>query len=222
MASQSSRRLKSNRPNRNNRNRSSRNNNRSALIRISSNNNIVLYDAEAFDLTEKLTMAPPHFTEKVKAVTQYVSSGAGLIAAAHDCDPVAGSGPINAWATRYATLFREYRVVALRFVAESTNSTTGKTMVTIDDANGTAPTTALMEDQGYVMLSNAVGSNDSHCAGKWTLADTGESSWILTSQGRTPCYIKLYTDNAFWNTPAAATTKIVLHVLYTIQFRGRV
>lgn len=215
------------RPNRRPRNLQRRNgprtaSNASALQRIGSNNNIVLYDAEAVHRLDAVNKAPPHFTEKVKVVTSYTSSAGGTINIAHDADPVAGSGPVNAWSTRYQTLFREYRVVSIRVTAESLTGNAGKCMLTIDDANGTTPTTALMEDQGYVTLSNAVGSQDSHAGGKWTLADTGESSWILTSQGRTPCYIKLYTDNAFWAAPAAATTKIVLHVLYTIEFRGRV
>jgi len=184
------------------------------------NRNIQLWDYSDADPHPRGQKPPPQFIETVSASLVQVSSAGGVINVALDADPIAGF-VVNAWATRYATLFREYRILKVFFRIKALSANIGQTEVTIDEVNGTVPTLALMEDQGYVSVNNAVGSNDT-CYAQWRVNDLAEAAWKLTTASMTPCYLKIYTDNATLNTPAAATTKFDVRATYTIAFRGRV
>jgi hypothetical protein len=212
---------------RNRRNRQSARNrnssfNKTALLRLTAGNNITLYDAESMEKKASITKAPPHFTEVVQCRYNLTSSAGGDIAVALNTDPVAGTTAIINWATRYQSLFREYRVLVLRVKAESLSPTAGKTLLSMDDQSNIVPDVNSITDKRYVTFSNAVGSYDAHAGAKWLLGDLGEASWISTANSRTPCYVLLFTNTANWLTPAAATTNIGLTLTYTIEFRGRV
>jgi len=182
--------------------------------------NIRLWEDDDASLHRRGQKGPPLFFEIASASLVVQSSAGGTIAQAMDADPIAGF-VLNGWATRYATLFREYRILKVFFRIKALAANTGETRVTIDDRNNTTPTLALMEDQGYVTVENAVGAKDT-CFAEWVNNDISEAGFSLTSASMTPCYLKIYTDNASLNTPANNTTKFTVKATYHFCFKGRV
>lgn len=201
-----------------NRRNSSKRSNNMALISIGTN--IFLY--AGLEGIHEVKKAPPLFIDRVTSGVTFTCDAGGNIAQAFDLDPVGGTAAVPNWITRYGALFREYRVIKLIASIEALSPTAGKTLVTLDDINNTTPTLNLMNDQGYVVISNSVGSTDSHARLVWRLANFAEAGFVSTATTRTPCYFKAFTDNAHFLTPAAATTNFEISIVYTIQFRGRV
>jgi len=166
--------------------------------------------------------APPKFREVVTTAGAFTCSAGGGFASANSLDPIAGSIPVNTWAARYGALFTEYRVERISVFVESMSNTVGLTLFALDDSpNGSvAPSAASIEGLGYVQAENGFGSNDfAHL--EWRLTDLSEAGWTGIAVSIIPCYLKIYTDNAVLNTPAAATTKYLVSVTYTITYRGR-
>jgi len=193
---------------------------RPPLAQVGIKNGIFLYVDSL--ISDKVQKPPPQFFEVLQIYGTVACTGAGNIAAAITTDPIAGTNLVPNWATRYATLFREYRINRVVVHTVAMTGSAGLTWWTIDDINGTVPTLNAMEDQGFVETSNAVGVEGSRATLEWNLQNISEASWIATTVSEIPFYLKVYTDNANLLTPAVAVQLYELHIKYYISFRGRV
>jgi len=167
-------------------------------------------------------LAPPLFTEVVTTSAVLTCSAAGGIASALSLDPIAGGIPVNTWATRYGACFTEYRTDKIDILVEGIGGTIGETLFALDDSpNGAvAPSAASIEGLGFVQCQNGFTANN-YANLHWKLTDIAEAGFSGIAISLTPCYLKIYTDNGVLNTPAAATTKYLISITYTIVFRGR-
>jgi hypothetical protein len=163
----------------------------------------------------------PHVKLDVPIVQQTFLIVAGALAASMPIDVTL----IQAFATRFATLFREYAVVGLTVEVQCNNiaTTSGRAAIFIDETTAGAPTAA--QALGRPRLDLAVGPLFTPNAPKvsWVPQDIVDLDYFSTSApGTSTAWLKIYTDVANFGTQAATTGQIIVTGALALEYRGYV
>ncbi len=172
---------------------------------------------------------------KIPGTTELIScSAAGLVNSVTNLN----LGLIPFFATRYGVTYDEARIlkiyVEIRPVAST--STSGLTVVFIDENDSTVPTATIARTHWGNAISNngqaysvsrGVGPRQSVPSGavqllEWSNRDIGmlkylDSTDVTTNVG----YLKCFSDNANFGTPAVAQPLFVLRYTLTVELRGQ-
>jgi hypothetical protein len=126
---------------------------------------------------------------------------------------------IPTFATRFASLFEEYRIVKVRFVVKNF-STINPGLFThwFDEKNATAPTAA---EALRINLKTFSACSPSPHSLTWVARDPLDLQYTDCSSLLTnPVSYKLYTDNAVFGSSIVATAYAQVTASILIQFRG--
>ncbi len=132
---------------------------------------------------------------------------------------------ITSFASRFASLFDEYRILKVRFVIVPlyAGTTPGATVFAIDenDATATGSVSAAYEKIGAKLVTNAA---QAYKSGKFTMTwaahDTADLQFLsTTSTSVLSCALKIVTDTTLLGSPSAQDLWVVAPVAL-MEFRG--
>jgi hypothetical protein len=138
----------------------------------------------------------------------------GVVAISNTINPTAD---VQGWATRFQSLWKEYRVV--KFEAEinlfsSTNA--GMIKMWIGTTSGVPSSADALDALGVKFNASSV---DRIHKITWVPSDPDDLVFTLTSGSLNPAYFKLYTDAGNFGSPIAVTSLGTASYKYWIQFR---
>ncbi len=134
-----------------------------------------------------------------------------------------GSSPpdlVPDWASRFATTFDEYRVLAARYHLESLGPSTGVTRVWFEEKNANLPT--FEESRQQTILSNLKNTNavQQRTSWRWEARDLLDLEFTDVSTSKNPVFFEVYTDATNYGAPIVATPLWLLHVELLVEFKG--
>lgn len=138
----------------------------------------------------------------------------GVVAISASIDPV---NDVNDWATRFQTLFVEYRVVKARARIQNFSSSNPGIYKFWVKTSGGSPTQAEALDQKGNMVPCSDITNVHELI--WTPTDPIDLEYKACSVSSNPAYFRVYTNNANWGAPTVVTTLGTLVIDFLIQFR---
>lgn len=145
-------------------------------------------------------------------MTTTVTTGVVAISLAMD------TTTISSWASRFASLFEEYRIVGVDMkVQPFSSTTTGILKMYFDEKSAIAPTAASVQRRSIKDVSCS--DNKLHVV-KWRVEDVADMVFTASTTNYTPVYFKIYTDLANFGAPAVVTPVGYLTPEYWVQFRG--
>jgi len=160
----------------------------------------------------------------VPSVGANVALVAGALALVQSIDPTAR---VVNWSTRFQVIFSEYCIVGIKFCIRNGNRGAGAvdggtTEWYLDESSSAAPTANQALAHPRISLLNVGIESGRREIGKmsWMAADFQDLSWSDTAVASTPVYIKGFTNNANFATPAASTQNWYIDWTYRIAFRG--
>jgi hypothetical protein len=129
-------------------------------------------------------------------------------------------GNIPSFAARFGAVYDSARIVKVLFEFRPCSSTTsGMAKVWVEPTSSASPTAAAAANNRTVKFS--LGSNDKVAKLLYHPSDYQYLEFIPTSTTTSVVgYLNVYTDNANYASPVAATDAFVLCAKYTIQLRG--
>jgi hypothetical protein len=126
---------------------------------------------------------------------------------------------IQAFATRFASTFDEYRIVQARFkISMFSSLNPGLLMVFMDENSFGAPTLAEARERAQKVISAA--NVEKPLTITWTAADPQDLLYTAIGSGFTPAAFKVYSDNANFGSSIVATDYFETTAEFRIQFRG--
>ena len=156
----------------------------------------------------------------VPFVPQVATIVAGAVAAVIPIDLTI----VNAWATRFATLFREYAICGAHFEIRPNNiaNTAGIVKVFIDEQSAAAPTAADAVDRPSLDVTcGPIFEPRAYRLG-WKPADILDLDYVSTATTFTPAWLKVLATVANTFTSAATTGQVLVTGTFACQFRGYV
>jgi len=140
----------------------------------------------------------------------------GAIAEVTPMDPTT---QITNWATRFQSLYEEYRVVkAVARVLCFSSTNPGTLMMFWDEKSATVPTNAAASERALVRF-NAGDVTRPHKT-TWVARDLLDLQYTPTGTASNPVYWKIFTNNANNGSSIVATAYCTVDFKLTIQFRG--
>jgi hypothetical protein len=140
----------------------------------------------------------------------------GVVSSVISMNPVA---LVTNWATRFQTLYEEYRVKAVRArVLCASGSNTGTLLCYWDEKSNTAPSNASASQEAMKRICN--GDVYKEHIMTWHAKDLLDLEYTAIGTAVNPVYWKLYTDTANNAAPPLAQPFCTVDFRLTIQFRG--
>lgn len=147
-----------------------------------------------------------------KLLTTTVTTG--VVADSVAFDP---TSEITGWATRFQSLWKEYRVVCVDVeVSLFSSSNSGLILMWVGTTSGVPSSTNALD--AFALKFNASAVDVRHRL-KWVPSDPADLDYNLTSVSSTPAYFKLYTDSGNFGSPIAVTVLGLISFAYHVQFR---
>jgi len=130
---------------------------------------------------------------------------------------------INNWATRFQALFDEYAICGARVefritIASTPASYGGAIVVSIDESNAAAPTSACL-DQVHLDIPGTQMTTPTQYGFDWRAQDYGDLTYRPSGTSYTPFYVKIFAG-ASTNISATLTYQIVMSGALAFRFRG--
>jgi hypothetical protein len=145
-------------------------------------------------------------------ITTTVTTGVAAISTG-----IAPATDVQAWATRFQTLWKEYRVV--KVVAEvELFSSTNSGLINLWVGTTTGVPAAVDALATFPLKFNASAVDKVHTL-TWIPDDPADLVYTLTSSSLVPATVKLYTDAGNFGAPIAVTNLGLLSLTYWVQFR---
>jgi len=156
-----------------------------------------------------------HWVESFNTkLTTTVTSG--QIASVINIDPTT---LITNWATRFQTLYEEYRVVGAKMRLLNFSSNNPGTMLMFwDEKSATAPTNTTASERATKRVN--AGSVDRAHTMTWNARDLLDLQYTPIGTSVVPVYWKLFTNSANNGSSAVATDYCTVDFKLHIQFRG--
>lgn len=134
------------------------------------------------------------------------------------------TGSIAAFATRFASLFREYCIVGCRFEVRIsvTANASGILAVWIDEDSNATPTAAQAANRARLDVGLVANPVDRVYRIDWKPLDYLDLDWTDGGTNTTPAFLKLYTDVANFGTTATTTAQVLVTGTVALCFRGYV
>jgi hypothetical protein len=126
------------------------------------------------------------------------------------------------WATRFASLFREYSICGANLELRLSNvvNPAGIVVAFIDEKSGAAPTAQQGENRPRLdmMVQNMTSVQPYRL--KWKPADYLDLQWTITSVNTTDAFLQIFTSVASFFTTATTTGTVLVTGSLAVQFRG--
>jgi hypothetical protein len=124
------------------------------------------------------------------------------------------------FATRFESTFDECRIVKATVRIRPISASSGVTKFWFDEKSNATPTA----NEGVERYSQTLVNSNANCAAvtvmTWRPHDLLDLQFNAIATATTPVFFKLYTDNAIFGAPAAATALWLIEPMLTIEFRG--
>lgn len=131
------------------------------------------------------------------------------------------SSAIANFATKFGSLFEEYRIVKAVFATKLFNSTSpGLITSWVDEKNASSPTLAEAIAKSSNQNSFNASSINRTRTLTWTPHDPLDLQYIAIGANTVVSTFKAYTDNINFGSSAVALPYFAVYTTYTIQFRG--
>jgi hypothetical protein len=132
---------------------------------------------------------------------------------------------IPSFASRFATLFQEYRILGVTLTIRQTTTpagggNSGVTCFFIDEKSATAPTAAVTLDRPRIEASNLADTSDKVHLIKWVANDLLDLDFTATGTAYTPMWYKVYTDVANFGCNATTTLGWIVSGIVRVELRG--
>jgi len=128
---------------------------------------------------------------------------------------------VNTFTTRWGVVFREYLMLKCVATIKAVGGNAGTSVVYMDEINASAPTATTAGQNTHILVSNAVGYNNSTAIASWRLAEINDAGWTATSStAPVPVYLKVYSDTTVYGLAQASTDIFVVDFMVTFAFRG--
>lgn len=140
----------------------------------------------------------------------------GAIASSISMDPTT---IVTNWATRFGSLYREYRVIAARARIVCFSSTNPGTLLCYwEEKDNAAPNNAQAAEQAMKRFAAADVFKEHLMS--WHAKDLLDLQYVNTSTASNPVYWKLYTDFTNSGSSIVATPYCTVDFRMVIEFRG--
>lgn len=128
---------------------------------------------------------------------------------------------INTFTTRWGVVFREFLVLKIVCTIKALAGHEGTTAVYMDEISTTAPTAASAGQNTHLLLTNAVGYDNSTGVLSWTLAEINDASWtVTTGAAPVPVSLKIYSDSTTYGLVDPSADLFIVDYMLTVAFRG--
>ena len=129
---------------------------------------------------------------------------------------------IQDWATRFATLFREYAIVGARLELRPQNVSpaSGIIVAYLDEQTSSVPTTAeaLARPRLDMIAGPLTVPRAYHL--DWTPADILDLDFVSVASTFTPVWVKMFTNVANFGAGAGMTGQVLITGSLALEFRG--
>lgn len=124
--------------------------------------------------------------------------------------------------TSYQGVYDEYRITAIKFHILAVGSNAGMTAFFIDDADANNPTQGQAWSRRPVVLPNNHINPDCRRTLKYRSQNMTDLTFLSTATQSTFAFaaLKVYTDNAYYGTAAAAASMWTVWAEVFVEFRG--
>lgn len=130
-----------------------------------------------------------------------------------------GSAIVTNWATRFQSLYEEFRIISCTAKVDCFSSNNpGQIRCYWDEKSATAPTAATASTRGQFVFS-ASDVTKRHSS-TWMARDLLDLQYSPVATNPAPVYFKLYTDNASYGSSIVATGYVSVSFMMVVQFRG--
>ncbi len=159
----------------------------------------------------------PLATHVIPAGSYLLTPTGGTVASATPVDPTT---LINGWATRFQTLYEEYRVVKVKAQVNFFSSTNPGILASYWDEKTpyTTPTVAIVQQRSTFKTS--LSSTDRPLNMTWVPRDLLDLEYTAIGTAVSPVAICFYTDSANYGSGGGITNFAEVSLFITIQFRG--
>lgn len=160
----------------------------------------------------------PYVLLDVPIGPQAAAIAAGALAASVALD----TALIPGWATRFASLFREYAIVGASIEVRLNNvaTTSGLVAAFLDEQSSAAPVAADMQDRPKLDMTCGPLFVPRAYRIKWKPRDLLDLDFVATGTNFTPVWLKLFASVANTYTNAATTGQVLVTGTLAFVFRG--
>jgi hypothetical protein len=127
---------------------------------------------------------------------------------------------VTGFATRFGSTFDEYRILGVRMRIAPLGVNPGISCFWFDEKNSSAPTVTEAYERIATRRSNNSADSKSTFTMTWTARDLLDLQYTAIGTVATPCYFKVYTDNATFGAPVAVTSLWIIDFELMVEFRG--
>lgn len=145
------------------------------------------------------------------------TAGTGLVSYVQPIDVVAD---VPSWASRFESLFQEYRLVKVVSVVTALSNTTGLGHAWYNEVNASPPTFPESTEQGVNRFPLSVNSSKSFHRFVWKPRTINDMVFSSTAVSFVPASFKFFTNNANYGSSLTALQVVICEYEYTVQFRG--
>jgi len=150
--------------------------------------------------------------------TQPVTAGAIALASPID------TTNIPSWATRFASLFKEFAIVGARFELRVTSVTNpqGLVLAYIDEDSAAAPGSSSLNyaHAEVPLVASAVDSTGSLHRVEWVARSYQDLTWDSVGTTGNVGYLKIYANSGFTGTSSTTAAQILVSGVISVCFRG--
>lgn len=131
------------------------------------------------------------------------------------------------FSTTYAGIWREYRVIGLRWKVRFTIAATvqGELWLWMDEKSSSVPTSQDANKANKCVLPISAiqqGNLGQECVGTWQADDLADLQWSPTTTAVSPVYLKQYASPGLTGTSSSTTGTFIITAMLRIQFRDQI
>lgn len=169
------------------------------------------------DLPAQLSVYP-RVKLDIPIAPQVATLTAGAVAASVSLDTTL----VANWATRFASLFREYAIVgaALELRPNNIAVTAGLIAAFIDEETATAPTQSDMQDRPKLDMTCGPLFVPRAYRIQWSPRDILDLDFVSTGTNFTPAWLKVFSSVAATYTTNTTTGQVLITGTLALEFRG--
>jgi hypothetical protein len=145
------------------------------------------------------------------------TAGTGLIAYVQPIDVV---NDIPSWASRFESLFQEFRLNSVTVTVTTIANTQGVGVGWFNEVNASPPTFPESAEQGRNRFPLSCNSSRSVHSYTWRPKTINDLIFTSTSTAFVPCSWKIFTNNSNYGSSLTAAQVILVEYSYVVEFRG--
>lgn len=150
-------------------------------------------------------------------VAQFAVIVSGLGALNKTFDPVTD---VTNWASRYQSMFREYRVIGVDVILQQAFPNSGSTTFWIDEATNYTPALNDANENIGVLIPNTNAGCKGTTTLHWRAKELEDLTFNSTGTSSAAAFLKGFTNQAQYGTTPAVASIFTIRLLYMIEFKG--